>query len=361
MSLTIDAYAGLRSYLGLPVDPAPQVDRFAEVRPRFDLIERLGIDLTYLRLRGVPFEAPRPSTPGNYVDEWGLEQGRIELPGGSHLTEVVRSPFADRSVQDIDLEHYPWPDPDDPRRVAGLEEEARGLFDDTELALMGRFGGPILETAFGLRGYQQWMMDLVDEPEFAVALLNRVADIMIRLDAAGIRAAGRYLSILRVSGEDLGMQVRPLYSPSIWRDIIRPVLSRRWRAAKVLLREVAPHAKILLHSDGSFRSFIPDLIEDGIEVLDPMQVHLPDMDAAALKRDFGSALTFHGAIDAQDILPFRNATAVARETERCIAALAPGGGLILGPAHNVQPDVPPENLMAMVETLHRAGRYAVRA
>jgi uroporphyrinogen decarboxylase len=361
MSLTIDAYTRLRAHLGLEIDPNPQIDRFAEVRPRLDLIDRLGIDLTYVRLKGISYEAPQPRTPGNYVDEWGLEQGRVELPGGSHLTEVMYSPLADQPVQEIDLDQYPWPDPDDPRRTAGLEEEVRRLFEQTDLALMGRFGGPILETAFGLRGYQQWMMDLVDEPEFAVALLERVADVMIRLDAAGIRAAGRYLSVLRVSGEDLGMQNRPLFSPPVWRDIIRPVLSRRWRAAKAALREVAPSAKLLLHSDGSFRPFIPDLIEDGIEALDPMQVHLPGMDAIGLKRDFGAALTFHGGIDTQAVLPFQTPSQVARETERCIAALGSGGGLILGPVHNVQPDVPPENIVAMVETMHRRGRYPVRS
>jgi len=361
MSLTIDAYTRLRAHLGLEVDQNPQVDRFAEVRPRVDLIERLGIDLTYVRLKGIPYEAPRPRTAGNYVDEWGLEQGRVELPGGSHLTEVVHSPLADLPMQEIDLDSYPWPNPDDPRRTAGLEVEVRGLFEQTDLALMGRFGGPILETAFGLRGYQQWMMDLVEEPELATDLLERVADIMIRLDAAGIRAAGRYLSILRVSGEDLGMQDRTLFSPPVWRDIIRPVLSRRWRAAKATLHEVAPTAKLLLHSDGSFRPFIPDLIEDGIEALDPMQVHLPGMDAIGLKRDFGTALTFHGAIDTQAVLPFRSPSEVAHETERCIAALGAGGGFILGPVHNVQPDVPPQNIVAMVETLHSRGRYPIPA
>lgn len=361
MSLTLDAYTRLREYLGMSVDEEPQVDRFSEVRPRHDLIERLSIDLTYVRLKGIPFEAPKPRQAGNYVDEWGLEQGRIELPGGSHLTEVVHSPLAELPLPDIDLDHYPWPDPHDPRRVAGLREEVRDLFETTDLALMGRFGGPILEIAFGLRGYQQWMMDLVEEPDHAGALLERIADVMIGLDAAGIRAAGQYLSVLRVSGEDLGMQDRTLFSPAVWRDVVRPVLSRRWRAAKALLHDVAPGAKLLLHSDGSFRPFIPDLIEDGIEVLDPMQVHLPGMDAVGLKRDFGRSLSFHGAIDTQSVLPFGSPSEVAAETERCIASLGPGGGFVLGPVHNVQPDVPPANIVAMVETLHAKGRYPIGA
>lgn len=360
MSLTLDPYVRLREYLGMTPDESARVDRLSEVRPSLDLVERLGIDLTYVRLRGVPpRQLVEPHTEGGQVDEWGVEHGRIQLPGGSHLTEVVRSPLAGLDPNEIDLDAYPWPDPDDTARTAGLEEEARRLYEDTDLAIMGRFGGPIMETAFYLRGYGQWMEDLVAEPEFAVALLDRVADIMIRLDAAAIRAAGRYLTILRVSGEDLGMQDRSLFSPATWRDILRPVLSRRWKAARRLLDEVAPHAFLLLHSDGSFREFIPDLIDDGIQVLDPMQVHVPGMDADRLKRDFGAQLSFHGAIDTQDLLPFRSPSAVAAETERCIRALGPGGGYILAPVHNVQPDVPPENLLAMVETLRRVGRYPI--
>jgi uroporphyrinogen decarboxylase len=360
MSLTLDAYVRLREHLGMAPDPSAKVDRLSEVRPGMDLVERLGIDVTYVRLRGVPpRQIVEPHAEGNQVDEWGAEHGILQLPGGSHLTEVVRSPLERLAPKDIDLDAYPWPDPDDLARTAGLEDEARRLYEQTELAIMGRFGGPILETAFYLRGYEQWMEDLVAEPEFAIALLERVADVMIRLDAAGIRAAGRYLTILRVSGEDLGMQDRPLFSPTTWRDILRPVLARRWKAARKLLDEVAPRTFLLLHSDGSFREFIPDLIEDGIQVLDPMQVHLPRMDADGLKRDFGARLAFHGAVDTQDLLPFRSPLAVAAETERCIRALAPGGGYILAPVHNVQPDVPPENLIAMVDTLNRVGRYPI--
>ena len=358
MSLTLDAYVNLRRHLGMEFDPTATVDRLSEVRPAQDLIARLGIDITYLRLRGVP---PRhdiePLTEGGRVDEWGVEHGDIRLPSGSSLTEVVHSPLEGLASDEIDLDSLVWPDAADPRRVDGLEAEARRLSSDTDLALLGRFGGPILETAFYLRGYQNWMMDLAAEPEFARSLLERVADVMIDLDAAGIRAAGPYLSILRVSGEDLGMQQRALFSPATWRDVIRPVLSRRWKAARALLDEVAPHVRLLLHSDGSFSEYIPDLLEDGIDVLDPMQVHLPGMGADDLKREFGDRLSFHGGIDTQQYLPFRSEEEVRAETERCIYALGPGGGYILGPVHNVQPDVPPQNLVAMVETLHRAGRY----
>jgi uroporphyrinogen decarboxylase len=112
----------------------------------------------------------------------------------------------------------------------------------------------------------------------------------------------------------------------------------------------------MLHSDGAIRTFIPDLIEDGIEVLDPIQ-HCPGMELEGLKRDFGDRLTFHGAVDTQHLLPFGAGQDVKREVTRYIKALGPGGGVILGPAHNVQPDVPPQNIVAMCRTIQEYGHY----
>jgi uroporphyrinogen decarboxylase len=242
--------------------------------------------------------------------------------------------------------------------VAGLAEDARSKFEQTEIAYIGRFGGTIMEQAAFLRGYEDWMMDLALYPEFAAALMSRIADIQIALDEAGIKAAGKYLSIFKVSGEDLGMQDRPLFSQKVWQELLRPILSRRWKAARQALdRYDASHVKLMLHSDGAIRSFIPDMIEDGIQVLDPIQTSCVEMEVAGLGRDYGSQLVFHGGMDTQNVLPFGSPEDVAAEVKKVIRALGPGGGLILGPVHNVQPDVPPENLIAMSEAGREFGRY----
>ena len=359
MTITEIPYVRLREYLGLPPEEDLKANRFGEVQPGLDLLEALGIDMTFVKLRGpANWSPPPPLGDGTAFDEWGVGRKRVDLPGGSYLLEVTHSPFEGADPSEIDLDAHAWPDPHDPGRIAGLEEDARRLYEETDLALMGRFGGTIMEMAFFLRGYEQWLMDLVLYPDFARDLMNRIADIQIALDEAGIRAAGRYLSIFKVSGEDLGMQDRPLFSQEVWQNILRPILRRRWQAARAALdRYDASHVRLMLHSDGAIRDFLPDVIEDGIESIDPVQVQCAGMEMAGLKRDFGADLTFHGAIDTQQILPFGTPAEVRAEVVRCVQALGPGGGFILAPVHNVQPDVPPENLAAMCEAVKAHGVY----
>ena len=359
LTITKIPYVRLREYLGLPPEDTLRGDRFGEVQPGLDVLEALGIDITFVKLRGPADWTPPPSREdGTVVDEWGVGRKFVDLPDGSSLLEVSHSPLQDLHPADIDLDEYNWPDPHDPGRIAGLSEDARRLYDEEGLALMGRFGGTIMEQAFFLRGYMQWMMDLQLYPDFARQLMNRIADIQIALDEAGIRAAGSYLTIFKLSGEDLGMQNGPMFSPKMWQELLRPILRRRWRAARAALeRYDAAHVKLMLHSDGAIRPFIADLIEDGIEILDPVQVQCPGMEPEGLKRDFGAHLTFHGAIETQWVLPFGTVREVEAEVLRCIKSLGSGGGFILAPVHNVQPDVPPENLVAMFRAAQKYGRY----
>jgi uroporphyrinogen decarboxylase len=317
------------------------------------------MDMSAIKLRGPTNWSPPPETPeGIGYDEWGVGRKRIHVPSGGYLYEVVHSPLEGLRPEEINLDTYPWPDPHDPGRTAELAEDAQRLYDETDLALMGRFGGTIMEQAFFLRGYTQWLIDLKKDPEFAVGLMNRIADIQIVLDEAGIRAAGKYLSIFKVSGEDLGMQDRGIFSPKVWQENLRPILRSRWQAARDALdRYDATHVKLMLHSDGAIRDYIPDLIKDGIDVIDPVQTSCKGMDVEGLKRDFGEMLSFHGAIDAQHILPFGTPEEVKAEVVRCIKTLGPGGGFILGPVHNVQPDVPPENITAMCQAVAEYGNY----
>lgn len=200
-------------------------------------------------------------------------------------------------------------------------------------------------------------MDMVINVDFARRLLDIIADIQIILDRRGIEAAGKYLSIFKLSGEDFGMQDRPLFSMKTWEELVRPVLTRRWQAARAACDEFAPHVKLMLHSDGAIRPFIPDIIECGVDILDPIQPHCEGMELYSLKCDFGDRLVFHGAIDTQKVLPFGTPEQVEAETIRCIDALGRGGGYILAPVHNVQADVPPENLIAMCEAVRAFGRY----
>ena len=361
LTTTEKPYVRLREFLGLPPHTNLSPDRFGEVQPGVDLLSTLGVDITFVKLgRPQHWTAPSPLPDGSELDEWGVGRKWVQLPGGSSLYEVSYSPLAGIDPIDIDLDSYPWPDPHDPGRIDDLETQARRVYEETELAIMGRFGGTIMEMAAFLRGFEQWMMDLLLYPDFARDLMNRIADIQIAMDEVGIRAAGRYLSIFKVSGEDLGMQDRPLFSEPTWQTLLRPILRRRWHAAREALdRNNATHVKLMLHSDGAIRQFIPDILEDGIDVLDPVQ-HCPGMELEVLKRDFGHQLTFHGAIDTQYALPYGSEEEVSAEVIRSIHALGPGGGVILAPVHNVQADVPPQNIVTMCRTIHMYGRYPLQ-
>jgi uroporphyrinogen decarboxylase len=359
MTITEVPYLRLREYLELPPDQEARPNRFGEIQPRFDLLERLGFDTISLKLNAPHVNISPPAlADGTVFDEWGVGRKRVSFGDGSFLLEVSHSPLDGLHPEEIDLDAYPWPDPADTGRLEGVEEKARSLYNTTDFALIGRFGGTILEQAAFLRGFESWLIDLVSYPDFARALLNRIADIQIELDCAGIQAAGSYLSIYKASGDDLGMQDRPLFSNQVWQTVLRPVLSRRWQAARQALdRFDASQVKLMFHSDGAIRSFIPDLIEDGVQVLDPIQTRSKGMDVVALKADFGRDLVFHGAIDTQQVLPFGSPEDVKKETLQVIENLGKGGGLLLGPSHNVQPDVPPENLAAMCQTVMEQGRY----
>ena len=359
MTITEIPYLRLRDHLGLPADPDLKPNRFGEVNPGTDLLEALGFDTISLKLSPPIKNISPPTAPdGTIFDEWGVGRKRIDLEGGGFLLEVCYSPLEDLHPDEINLDEYPWPDPLDPGRTADLEDRAQHLFDNTDFALIGRFGGTIMEQAAFIRGYENWMIDLISYPEFSRALMNRIADIQIVLDRIGIQKAGRTLSVFKASGDDLGMQDRPLFSDQVWQEILRPILSRRWKAARIALDQAdAGHVKLMFHSDGAIRSFIPDLIQERIDVLDPIQKHCPGMEFDQLKADFGSQLVFHGGIDTQQTLPFGTAGQVREETRRTLQALGPGGGLLIGPAHNVQPDVPPENLVAMSQTVLDHGFY----
>ena len=356
MTLTRIPYERLRTALGLDPEPHLKASSFTEVRPEPNVLAMLGVDLTWVKL-GKPqrWNPPNPTPDGVHFDEWGVGRKRIFQREGVYLNEVAISPLAEMGL--ADLAGYPWPDPLDPGRIEGLEEEARHLFMATDLALMGRFGGTILEQAAYLRGWERWLMDLVLEPDFARTLVNIITDIQIELDLIGIRTAGKYLSIFKLSGEDLGMQDRPLFSKRIWGEVIRPVLARRWKAARDALDQYAPHVKLMLHSDGAIRPYLVDLIEDGVQVLDPVQPHCAGMEFYELKRDFGDDLVFHGGVDTQEVLPFGTVADVEADVLRCLDSLGKDGGLILAPVHNVQADVPPENLIAMCTAARQQGSY----
>jgi uroporphyrinogen decarboxylase len=355
----LDFYVNLKRYLGLEFQEDLHPNNAMEVIPHPKVLSKLGVDLISVKL-GSPKGGKRDSRADGLVeDEWGVLRKRVfQSSGGSYL-EVAHCPLAEVATEN--LRNYPWPVPDLPGRGEGAEEVAKRLYEETDLALVGRFGGPIIETCVYLLGWKEWLIKLASDPEFCHTLLEIVTNIQIALDRIGLEATAKYLTIFKVSGEDFGMQTGPLYSPKMFKEMLLPYIRRRVQAARTYLDHVNPDVKIMLHSCGSMRPYISQLIEIGIQILDPVQPKAKNMDSFQLKTEFGDKLAFHGGVDIQEVLPFGTKEEVEAETILRIKSFGVGGGYILSPAHAVQADVPPENLITMCHTALEKGVYPLSA
>jgi len=225
--------------------------------------------------------------------------------------------------------------------LAQLAARARRLYQETDYALVGLFGGHIFAAAQLLRGMENFMCDLVADPTFAQALMDTLAEAHMAEFEHYLEAVGPYLQVIHVA-DDLGAQNGPQISPELFRRLVRPPMARLYRFIKQRTQ-----AKLFLHSCGSVYRLIPDLIEMGVDILNPVQVSAADMDTARLKREFGRDLVFWGGgCDTQRVLPFGTPAQVRAEVKRRLADLGPEG-LVFAQVHNIQPGVPPQNLDAL--------------
>ncbi|MCL7452962.1 MAG: methyltransferase [Anaerolineae bacterium] len=369
------SYQALREQLGLP----PTVTRVQDVYQYTAVIEEdvrraLCIDTRPVLDEpagwrrgelpdGSPAEFPARFRPQRRADGSQVvvdDKGTVvlKMPAGGHYFDPVSSPLAQAQTsadieQHLDaIESYDRPEHLDLSYEA-LAEEARVLRDETDSLLIGFFGGHIFQAAQSLRGWEQFLVDLLVDRTLAEALLDRLVEANIRRFARYAETVGRYVDVIHFE-DDLGMQDRPLLRPSLYRDVVKPYHARLFRFARAQC-----DAFILFHSDGAIAPLIPDLIDMGIDALNPIQVSAAGMNTACLKREFGKDLTFWGAAcDSQTVLPFGTPQEVADEVRRRIDDLAPGGGFILAPVHNVQAGVPVENVVAMFEAAHQHRRYA---
>lgn len=350
----VAAYRALRDALGLPPVES-EVPDFAQQLARVDrdVLDRMGIDA-----RGV---FPRPGSTyervvvddGRYLsfrDEFGI--GRRRSKDGGLYFDAYAHPLAG-DIDDADVDRYPWPDPTDPARYEGMAEEARRIVEEEGRAV---YVVPICtgltEVYFRLRGFEDGYMDLAANPDLAARIMDRILSIKLAYWERVLDALGDWIDLAGES-EDLGGQQWPLFSPAIYRRLVKP------RQAELFgLIHARSNARVSLHSCGAIRSLIPDLIEVGVDVLNPVQVSAAGMDTAELKREFGADLTFWGGgVDTQRVLPMGTPGEVRDEVRRRIEDLKPGGGFVFAAVHNVQADVPTENLLAMWETLREYGAY----
>ena len=345
-----EAYERLKHLLGLCTPTKTFVRDHVEIEET--VLQRFGVDTRYVRVGAPRGFQLRMDSDNSYLDIWGT---RWRKPPSSLYFDMVEFPIPEPTL--AALKAYRWPDPHDPGRTVGLRDRAQHLFEHSDYAVvLDVTGFGVFEQGWALRGFENFYTDVIAEPEFAAALMQGMADYQIALYERVLAAVGPYIHVVMVA-EDLGSQSGPLISPATYRTMIKPAHRRVWQFIKSKTA-----AKLFLHSCGSIRTFIPDLIELGIDILNPVQVTAAGMDPRELKAEFGKDLTFWGGgCDTQTVLTFGTPAEVAREVRDRIAALAPGGGFVFNQIHNIQPQVPAENILAMFEAVADHGRYPIRA
>lgn len=347
------AYDNLRAYLGMTPDATPDFMSFngQSVRPKEDLLERLGIDTRSVQGRAGKKWTLELKQNGEYeyfYDEWGIGYRR---PLSSKLYyDLFDCPLADK--EEDETLAYPFPDPRDTTRITGLREACQAIRDQGRAVVFaGSIGMGEMHTLTYLMGFEDFFMKLIAEPDEMRRLHQRVLDCKLAFWEMALNETGDLLDVVYES-DDLGMQTGPLFNPKLYREAVKPF----HRELFTFIRKKAPRAKILLHCCGAVTDFIPDFIELGVDALNPVQISAAGMEPERLKREFGRDITFWGgAIDTQNVLPKGTPKEIKEQAKRNISVLAQGGGYVMNTVHNIQADVPPENIMALYEAVEELG------
>jgi uroporphyrinogen decarboxylase len=340
----------LCAYLGFGA-PGPTVDRMQQVVELDErILEWLDVDVRSVSCgppdRGGDVELGED----RYRDEWGVERVR---PSGCVYYDMRSSPLAGE-IDARTIAHYPWPDPADPGRFRGLRERALRIREQTDYALMFNARYHLVHQTQYLRGFADWYLDLAGDHALFRCLLDAVLEILIEMNRPALREIGDLIDVVAM-GDDVGLQDRPVCSVDLYRRVLRPYQER----IVASIRECTD-AKILYHTCGSVYAYIPDFIDIGIDALNPVQVTAKNMEPGRLKREFGDRIAFWGGADSHRLLPGGSVEDVRRGARRMFDIMGPGGGYVLSAVHNIQPDVPPQNICALFEEGRRCA-YAEKA
>jgi uroporphyrinogen decarboxylase len=349
-----NGYRALCAEVGLTDIPEPVSspdDGAAVLNVDERLKRRLGADI-----RSIAAGSSRDwefQSDGASVDAWGLVRHRTGPYWNLHdAAAPIRNV---RTLADVDAWWSP-PDPRDPAIWAGKRAEAQAV-RDAGFAVMA-VGGTGLQVGHNYaftRGFELFLTDMVTDPAFWHGYAERLTDWAIAYMTAFLGPIADLVDIVQFT-DDLGTQQALFMSPAQYRTFLKPC-HRRWMEA---VRAIAPHARIAIHTCGSVHAIIPDLIEIGVEVLNPVQPRAAKMEPWRLKREFGRDLTFLGGVDIQELLPHGTVEEVGAGVRAVIETLGPGGGYILAPSHQFQPDVPAANIVAMYDTALTAGTYPLQ-
>lgn len=349
------AYEALLKHLGIAgqVEIMDAVQQLA--RPCEALLQRFHVDTRYIaagpgsEYRGAIERRERGGRVWHdLADEFGVVWS---MPDDSPLyMDISHHPLSTATIDDLGA--YPFPKGNDPARFAGLRQAAQRLRRETPYAVVSGISGVVYEYCWYLRGLEQWFTDMLTQPEFCAALLDRTLQFWLDWFRGFLDEVGDLVDVIMI-GDDLAGQKGPLFRPALYREIVKP----RHKALVQYIRSRS-RAKVWYHTCGSCLEYIPDLIDNGVEILNPVQISAAGMDPAVLKSRFGGGMTFWGGgIDAQHILPRAAPEEVRRQVAQNLAAWKPGGGYVFNNVHNIQAGVPPENVVALYDAAYEFGWY----
>jgi uroporphyrinogen decarboxylase len=281
---------------------------------------------------------------GSYVDAWGISRKR---PKTSFYYDMTSAPLAQASVEDI--KQHAWPKP----AIAEDLEEDIAQLAKRDFAIFTSLAG-VFEQATYVRGMENFYTDIYNDLRLFEALLDKILEVELAQYEKYFSIAGKYLDVIEFWG-DLGSQQGPLIAPKHYKQYIKPR-----EAALVEFAKKHTNAKIALHTCGASYEFMPDILDAGYDILNPIQTTAAGMDPVRLKQEFGKDIVFWGAIDTQRVLPFGTKDEVKQEVHNQIQALATGGGYILAPCHNIQALTPAENVITMFQAALEFGTYPIQ-
>jgi uroporphyrinogen decarboxylase len=328
-------YLRLRDTLGLT--PIPPI-RSGSSANYYDerILEYLDIDFRRVFLKKAPNNKTLFHEDGSYTDIWGIRYQQHGI-----FVNIMESPM--KNIQTIgEVEAYPWPKAGDLYTAEGLAETTRRLYEETDYAIVARnpLSPGFLDLGSWMVGIADFLMLMAAKPEVAERIIARILEIYKGVYSIFLEAVGPYVQVVEAA-DDLGGQQQPLVSPRMYRKLIKPAEVELYH----LIHEKAPHAFLIHHSDGNIFPIIPDLVEAGVNILNPVQTSTRGMDASTLKDTYGQMVSFHGAIEKMEE---SKDELVAEVVEKC-RILGRGGGYILASCNHMI-DVHPENILAMFET-----------
>jgi uroporphyrinogen decarboxylase len=352
-SIVTRTYIELKQHLGMPPGEIKMLD-YVQQLPYVDdvLMKRFGVDFRMVQLPAATTLGVDIFEEGDYfafIDRWGA---KLHMPKRDGLYfDWVDFPIKEATMSALD--NYLWPRPDAAQVNAQLGLQAKSLFETTDYALVGSavIGGGIFEQPARVMGLENFLMALKTEPAFADRLMESITDIYIESCNNYLEQVGPYIQVFTY-WDDLAGQNGWLINPELYRKRIKPKQKRLVEAIKK-----KTDARLFYHSCGATRDLIPDLVEIGFDILNPVQVSAKGMDTRQLKHEFGRDIVFWGGgVDTQKVLPFGKPQEVVDEVKRRIDDLAPGGGFVFAAVHNIQAFVPPENIVAAFDTAMQYGR-----